>query len=121
MRKRGYLAAAVLLAALPAHAQTVNPFGGRAQPAAAAAPAVPAPAGMPLPPLSYFAVVGGVALLTDGQRIIRAANGQKVTIAGATYTVKLTRDELVLTDSRDEATFYASLGYGVSSEKAAPQ
>lgn len=121
MNKRGYLAAAILLAAPQAHAQAVNPFGGRPQPAAAVAPAAAAPVGMPLPALSYFALIGDVALLTDGQRVIRAANGQKVTIAGATYTVKLNRDELVLTDSRDEPVFYASLGYGVSSEKATSQ
>ncbi|MEQ9153477.1 MAG: hypothetical protein RLO06_18510 [Parvibaculum sp.] len=121
MRYWGYAAAALYLAASSAHAQTVNPFGARAQPAATAVPVTPQPIGMPLPPLSYFAVVGDVALLTDGQRVIRAANGQKVTIAGATYKAVLKNDELVLTDSRDDPVFYASLGYGVFSDKASSE
>lgn len=104
--------------ATPASAETVNPFGG---PAVQAQPVTVTPVptyqpSAPLPPLSYFALIGRVALLSDGQRVIRAAHGRPVTILGAKYQVELEGDELVLFDDDDKAVFYASLGYGVRTE-----
>jgi hypothetical protein len=73
-----------------------------------------------LPPLSFFAVIGDVALLSDGARVIRVPHGRRVTINSVTYRAKVTEDTLTL-DRNGTTAFYATVGYGVAMNQDTPE
>ncbi|MEO9901204.1 hypothetical protein [Nisaea sp.] len=113
---------AVLIGATQANAETTSPFGASSQPVSI--PVTPTQVAVPqtivLPPLSFFAVIGRTALLADGGKVIRAQNGQRVTITGRTYKARIVGETLTLY-LNDEPAFFASLGYGVRTHQNTSQ